>query len=454
MNNEELNKLQLEINEDKQTFVLIDKKDNKKAIFPSVKSKELFVKGILPKIFNPNVIFKKPDLNTFYETIDTISTLEDNSKVDYYNYIKDEEKMTDFIEKIKYNVAESIENDFIRKMRKRYSKDISLKKVKIKNKFNSIRDLYEKKSKIYDINILYNLWNKKDIGPIVATLIYISHVVDKIPIYDLVNTWYKIKKDIEIIYNEIKKNNINQSKPIFLQIFERLQKRGNFFCYYSAESYNFISDFYMFGKCNCACGTYLIYLLSKLYPDPNYRVAVWAYEGHVLNLLVDKNGELYQYDSTHLSPKLEKKTKNDIENNTERNFCIISSEQTIALLISFSLITYSNKKVSKISFDILKKLYGVGIDNCEKIFDQFIDMRNTEIFTYFHNINGFLFFLYSLFYNLRKDPIRDEIDKEIKENFSRSIDDFINPKKITMTEFIKIIRFFKNLVCDRDKFKN
>ncbi len=112
-----------------------------------------------------------------------------------------------------------------------------------------------------DFSVFTKIWKSPEYGPIIAVLTYLGEKEQKISHRALLYTFATFKREILMESGILMEK---QKNPFAL--FHTITNKKYKYCY---NSYNFLTDFYLFGKCNCACGTTLILLLSHLLNFPN-----------------------------------------------------------------------------------------------------------------------------------------------------------------------------------------
>lgn len=103
-------------------------------------------------------------------------------------------------------------------------------------------------------------WNDPNYGPVVATMIYLGCIQQNIPTEVLKNRWQRLLAEINTILKTIDDDEIP-----FVEIYRILAEKTLDYQYCN-DNFNFLVDYYEKGICNCECGTYLAYELSRRFP--------------------------------------------------------------------------------------------------------------------------------------------------------------------------------------------
>lgn len=259
------------------------------------------------------------------------------------------------------------------------------------------------------------LWNKKDFGPIVATMIYIAYIHDGLDFESLIKAWQMFLERIYKIRDTYDKE--KAKIPLFLYIFTEI-KRTVTLCYYKSENYNFVRDFLIYGGCNCECGSYLLFVLSKMFSEDNLNTVFTTIPKHAFVLLtLKKQQKIYNLETTFqirdfiirkFNPSL------NIEN-------MVSSEQILSLTIFLiSSRIYDSLDIA-INRKIVMKMLGLSdADSCDI---RMINIRNKhklkEMVPTPYDSDA-LFLIYSTFSKKKNKPFLAE--KNLKEYLQAIID--------------------------------
>lgn len=103
-------------------------------------------------------------------------------------------------------------------------------------------------------------WNDPNYGPVVATMIYLGCIERNISTEILKNRWQRFLVEINTILKTI-----NDDQIPFVEIYRILAEKTLDYQYCN-DNFNFLVDYYEKGICNCECGTYLVYELSRRFP--------------------------------------------------------------------------------------------------------------------------------------------------------------------------------------------
>jgi hypothetical protein len=127
---------------------------------------------------------------------------------------------------------------------------LGIKTPTVKIKEHSLDSVF-KNVDICDYNEYEKLWNDLvNYGPVAATLIYLGCLENKIPMFALKKTWIEIKKTIE-----------SHQPKHFSEIYKLMVDQTYQYC---SNQYNFLVGFYERGICNCECGSFLTFMMTKL----------------------------------------------------------------------------------------------------------------------------------------------------------------------------------------------
>ncbi len=186
--------------------------------------------------------------------------------------------------------------------------------------------------KLCDYNEYEKLWNDvENYGPIASTLIYLGCLKDKISMHALKRTWIDLKRTIK---TNSRKHFSEQYKLLVDQTYQ-----------YCSNNYNFLVSFYEKGICNCECGSFLSFIMTRINPGPiTFAIVV---PQHILILqsvphsTVDKWIEFETTVPGGLSRPLEPK------NLLNLNYAIFS-DQIMALSILISSARFNDYTVKSI----------------------------------------------------------------------------------------------------------
>jgi hypothetical protein len=171
------------------------------------------------------------------------------------------------------------------------------------------------------------LWNDmKNYGPVIASLIFGGCLGTNAMMPALMKIWIDFQYQIIRISERLKQQ---KSKiPLFIRVYEELvQNETN--CYFKRGSINFLTDLYINGSCNCQCGTYLVYILSQMFPEPNIQVFP-VYELSHICLVAFDGDNIYKIETTGV---MNFYRPINIEKFREEFLNIIGNEQLLGLFI-------------------------------------------------------------------------------------------------------------------------
>lgn len=263
------------------------------------------------------------------------------------------------------NIENELINEYKNEEQEDDDKDENRKeKLKRIKRFEN-KDAYDK---------FQDLWNNKEFGPIVATLIYMAYMHDGLDFDKLVEAWKGMLKKIYEIKDTYDKN--KENIPLFVYIF--LEIKRNVLCYYSSDNYNFVKDFLLYGSCNCECGSYLVFVLSKMFPEKDYNTVYVLSPGHAYILLTSKEKQkAYTIETTEVS------SIGIVSEYDPLNYpidYIISSEQILSLQLLVRSVQVRLESESKSNFakklnkEITMKMLGINVsDSCER---KIINIKN------------------------------------------------------------------------------
>jgi len=250
-----------------------------------------------------------------------------------------------------YNLSQDLRNVQIERMRiyktleKFGSHKLSLSpiptvKINEEKVSSELTSLY-KNVKDCDYKEYEKLWNDKDnYGPVVSTLTFLGCLKEKIPMQALKRTWIDLKKKIRS----------SKLLPFFRQ-YKLLVDDSYQYC---IGSYNFLVNFYEKGICNCECGSFLAFMISKINggKKPIFAIAV---TGHML-ILESRPGEQLnnwtQFETTVTGGDDTKLT----QKNYETIHFAIFTEQIMALYI----LIYSAR--TALNNSIFEKMLGINFE--------------------------------------------------------------------------------------------
>lgn len=403
---------------------------------------------------------------SFFSNIVDLKT-ETKNKLEIYWDLYNTEDETEKILAQRRKIGQSIIDDIILSVRKLTKKSITKHKYIQNKKQTELGKLLQKAySEQAPLKELEDMWNNKFYGPVVASLIYSAHILEDIPIRALQNTWTKLRNEIIEIGKKL--GNLNNNQPLFIQIYSELQKSGKNLCYYSEDRYNFISDFYMFGSCNCACGVFLAFVISEMFPDENYKISALLIPDHILLLLRDKNGKLYELETTNPDNYF---TEIDNEKYKMKGFGMIQSAQSLAILnlISNSFDHFiSDKKIVDTKkfiqiIIILSYLFGIrlkdtvcGRKDCEENIKKLGEMKDREIFNTSGDIRFFFYYLFDFMFKIQKYykfckysvNMTYGVYKRARVNFRSDYEDFLKDQSQTTEKVLESeIEFYIQAIC-------
>jgi hypothetical protein len=451
-------------------FIIRLKKDNKyNQTYKSRRKIDLF-NMIQKEYLDENINFFDNGMSFCISFFSDFLPLNEESKNklsiywDLYNSEDDTEKIV--LQRRK--IGQSIIDDIILSVRKLSKKGSKLiHKLIHTQKQNDLGKLLIKAySEQAPLKELEDMWHDKFYGPIVASLIYIANILENIPIRALQNTWSKLRNEIIELGKKLENSNNNQ--PLFIKIYSELQKSGKNLCYYSEERYNFISDFYMFGSCNCACGVFLAYVIYEMFPDENYKISALLIPDHILIILRDKKGNIYELETTNPDNYF---SEIDKEKYKMKGFGMIHSAQSLAI---FNLISNSTgyfisdnkivdtKKLIK-TIIILSYLFGIKLrdsvcerKDCENNINSLSNLKDREIFNTSGDIRFFFYYLFDFLFQIQKYykyckysvNMTYGVYKRSRVNFRSDYENFVknienDPKKVLESE----IEFYIQAIC-------
>jgi hypothetical protein len=68
-------------------------------------------------------------------------------------------------------------------------------------------------------------------------------------------------------------------------------------------STNFLANLYFYGNCNCQCGSFLAFVLSRMFPEKDYMTFLNFAQSHVSLLIVDtRTLQKYKFETTAITP--------------------------------------------------------------------------------------------------------------------------------------------------------
>jgi hypothetical protein len=157
-----------------------------------------------------------------------------------------------------------------------------------------------------DYKLFEKLWHDSDYGPVIAATIYEGCFKDRkiegsVPMRALMNAWISFRKrifDIAKILEPRRKLNV----PFFVQIYDYIVSSETN-CYYQLMSTNFLANLYFYGNCNCQCGSFLAFVLSRMFPEKDYMTFLNFAQSHVSLLIVDtRTLQKYKFETTAITP--------------------------------------------------------------------------------------------------------------------------------------------------------
>lgn len=388
-------------------------------------------------------------------------------KIDtYWNLYNMEE--SDYVLVQKSKIGNSIIDDFVRILNKKEkTEEKKLLKSFSKDPFvdpfrESLQLALKKGTEQVSVKELEEMWNNPFYGPIVGSMIYSTHILQNIPIKALQNTWSKLRKEIEDIAKMFIGKELD--RPLFVAIFDILQKFGKNVCYYSSNKYNFINDFYTYGGCNCACGTYLSFVISEMYPDPKYKVAAISTPEHILLLIKEnkKGGELYELETTKIENYYRRIKK---EKYMYKANALIRSSQMLAInhLLSDTLSVFTPEIMYKLIV-IISSFFGTYITDmvcnskgCKKSLHKLYSLKDKKLFQYSSDIHyffhDFFVFQYKTQEYLRKCKYVSKmglgIYKRSRVEFRKDYEAFLEnvKERDPERELRKEIDFYVKILC-------
>lgn len=136
---------------------------------------------------------------------------------------------------------------------------------------------------------------------IIDALIFGGCIKHNISPRNLKYAWEDLEKVIHNIdQTAIKSHVLPNAVTIYDELVNKVKK-----CYYSGDSANFLVDFYKLGSCNCQCGTYMLYQLFQMYPDPGLKIFAKIEPGHIKILGVTPKESFYNIETTSVANYLE-----------------------------------------------------------------------------------------------------------------------------------------------------
>lgn len=274
-----------------------------------------------------------------------------------------------------------------------------------------------------DHNLFQKLWGGyetkdqeyyvKEYGPIVASCCYMGCFETGMSMYQFMNRWTMIKKQIE------KFSDLN-----FMVIYQQITKPHEFNHEYCPENYNFLLEFYEKGYCNCECGTYLCMAINNLLPMREASVFVGVSEEH-MNIIVYQNKKLYQVETTNFSY---------LNDNVDEMFYIIVSEQILALNMIFN--SFYFRSISNVHYydffgNLFLIMFGESCDNMDLVGDILKRIKRHTITNYL-DIVSFNTFVscFIIAQNLRSpkkcNPIFLQLQSTAKKYLRADLDDYLN----------------------------
>jgi hypothetical protein len=243
-----------------------------------------------------------------------------------------------------------------------------------------------------------NTWNDKNYGPIIASLTYIGCIVNDIPMKALKNVWYTLLSTI---------NNIHKTNKFdFIGIYDILAKKTLEYSY-CTESFNFLVDYFEKGLCNCECGSFLSFMISRLYPSQLYsKTFLGITPGHASLFTIDDEKNIFEFETTVYGGKLFPIPNERID---EIEYAIYS-EQVLGLYILFN----SNSRSKHLFYltNLFVKMFNVKRDIKESNFCQILlEIDRKFIKTPLDN-NAFDIIILETIFRLEKSTMK----KVIKNN--------------------------------------
>jgi hypothetical protein len=266
------------------------------------------------------------------------------------------------------NIENELINEYKNEEQEKYDDDDDDKEENRKEKLKRIKRFENKEP--YDK--YQDLWNNKEFGPIVATMIYMAYIHDGLEFDKLVEAWEKMLREIYKIKDTYDKN--KENIPLFVYIF--LEIKRNVLCYYTSDKYNFVKDFLLYGSCNCECGSYLVFVLSKMFPEKDYNTVYATSPSHAYILLTSKEKQkIYTIETTEVSSKGIVSEYNPLYYPIDY---IISSEQILSLQLLVRSVQVrlkeKNKFAKQLNKEITMKMLGINVkDSCER---KIINIKN------------------------------------------------------------------------------
>lgn len=273
---------------------------------------------------------------------------------------------------------------------------------KIKTEENKLLDPIIKEN-CYDL--LQQSWFFE--GPIVASLCFAACFNKEASFKALKRVWFDILSTIEEYKNE---------DPIF--IYNSMSKESDRL--YCSASYNFLLEFYEKGLCNCTCGSYLFFLISKIRPIENKKVFLFIEQGHMYPAFDTET----KFETT-ITPGQKLKITNKI-------YYGLYSEQMVGIFILFYTLKTSYKTIDNCF--LLKEVLSIDIQN--EVVYSLINADRSAIKNYLDS-NTFdivITMLILICKNIKCDRFYGTLVKLNSEYFKKDVEDILNNVVYTKKE--------------------
>lgn len=227
-------------------------------------------------------------------------------------------------------------------------------------KFLSLQQALSKRDRC-SIEEYETYWNSEKYNPLIATFIYTAGITDKIPKQAMINKADNILRFLTEKYREIKLKIDSKidSEPPFISIYNSIAKHYNYS--YCKETFNFLIEFQENGRCNCECGSYLVYQINELFPSPNFITLFSSEPDHVKIFVYNKLTRV-QYTCETTNPPIQ---LTPLKENS-KNYSCIFSEQLLAFNILLSSVESrfksENKDIFREFISTINNMIGNNLD--------------------------------------------------------------------------------------------
>ena len=160
-------------------------------------------------------------------------------------------------------------------------------RLKIKTKKESKISLQPPRQKC-DHALIKKLSQMPDYGPLITAVIFEGCILDNLAVIQLQYAWISMERELSTQLSLNKNKNIIEK---LVEVYTKLQSNWKYT--YSYYSTNFLSNYYFQNRCNCMCGTVLLFKMSLMIkPPPKIKFICCLLPEHIVLVAGDKKSQI------------------------------------------------------------------------------------------------------------------------------------------------------------------